>query len=418
MPSAAKENDPKEETHHSHVRPEQFSQAVEKEPQMRTKTDIDDKENLVKDSGVRTAGLGNSLVRVLPSGRYGSGPSETSDSTDSEDQGTKIRAKKRLDSYKSNSLHNLQGSTTPNNPTTLGSFKNILGTSVNKSVDSSNMAQSKERNCQERPSQGQYKEKQETGNSSHDVDGYSSGSQSPSSYIPSSYHSLPRPQHSSHAKAMHFYSTDDWKGSKNLQLSDRPSQSASKVSMPRHYHHPDSNPNSVSIDSKKLYKHERGVFSQQSVEEQKVLYSSRTNSSLYCSSPSSFTCHIAKAGTGLTGSNKVFTQASKQMLNQHEVNNNSCYRIKPGVPDLVRPSGNHSSSSSSCKLPQTQHAPKLAWGHELGEYYKKGQVVYHCAMLHFNMTEEMDRFIHGIVSMDLQNRIYVCDHSGFQGIGN
>ena len=49
---------------------------------------------------------------------------------------------------------------------------------------------------------------------------------------------------------------------------------------------------------------------------------------------------------------------------------------------------------------KTQHKmkPQLSWDKDIAEYRKKGQVVYHSAMIQLSMTPEVDRFIHDIVS--------------------
>ena len=76
------------------------------------------------------AGGSQSMVRVLANGRYVSGPSETSDSTDNEQQEKRRRFKKRyeLDRNKSTSAHSIPGTAKFSQPPEQG----VCGSELNE----------------------------------------------------------------------------------------------------------------------------------------------------------------------------------------------------------------------------------------------------------------------------------------------
>ncbi|XP_076460857.1 uncharacterized protein LOC143293637 isoform X2 [Babylonia areolata] len=89
-----------------------------------------------------------------------------------------------------------------------------------------------------------------------------------------------------------------------------------------------------------------------------------------------------------------------------EVNNNNA--PKQDVGDRRSRSSQPSSPRNRDRSPvrKTQHKvkPRLAWDQEIAEYRKKGQVVYHSAMIQLSMTPEVDHFIHGV---DEKNKPFI-----------
>ena len=82
-----------------------------------------------------------SVVRVLSNGRYASGPSETSDSTDNEEQDKRRRFKKRyeLDRNKSSSMHNLPSTAKFSLPPESGPYDSLEGHRIDSRLHSSNI---------------------------------------------------------------------------------------------------------------------------------------------------------------------------------------------------------------------------------------------------------------------------------------
>ena len=135
------------------------------------------------------------MVRVLANGRYVSGPSETSDSTDNEQQEKRRRFKKRyeLDRNKSSSVHSIPGTAKFSQPSEQGVYgPEVEEPQVSRLKGHSEVPQS-DSVCDGRTAKPSA-DRRDVDSSSVGRSLHSDARSSASlGHAPSSYHSLPRP---------------------------------------------------------------------------------------------------------------------------------------------------------------------------------------------------------------------------------
>ncbi|KAK7109186.1 uncharacterized protein [Littorina saxatilis] len=440
------------------------------------------------------SGNAPSLVRVMTNGRYISGRSETSDSTDNEQEEKRRRFKKRyeLDRAKSTSLHSIPGTakfSLPPEQREYGSEQRdssgsrpVLYNQMSQPEASYDVKMLDNRNRREvglSDSSGRY------------VQSEMNASPLPRGYSPSSFNSLPRapkpsqplPPPYSRADARDAVSPS-WSGAARLNSSypgvdgrgphsdasgartavspgvTRPYPGAVSHSQSSHQHVQGSGvgrdsrqqrPDSQDYRDSPSQQHQadsRGPHRQLSPSQSHppnlntsggsyspaFSQSSKDNSSGYLhpdqarasrsssilesqgfvygqhrepmgKPPSSASPKILK---NLTNTHSHLDNTKGEPVNKRaslplrtspgraEINNNARKLANGGrdVKSMVGLPKNHERSP----VRRTQHKakPQLAWDQEIAEYRKKGQVVYHSAMIQLSMTAEVDRFIHDV----------------------
>ncbi|KAK7479244.1 hypothetical protein BaRGS_00029492, partial [Batillaria attramentaria] len=413
-----------------------------------------------------SAGGGHSAVRVLANGRYASGPSETSDSTDNESQEKRRRFKKRyeLDRNKSTSLHALTGG----GNMTLSPESVMHADEVSDTADSRlqealrNYDPAKNIYQDKMPFSGQAKDRREQDLCTDRNSLYNTNSPTASSYIPSSYHSLPRqsrPQHT-HDSQQQQKPRDYWPGGSSPSHSSSATTSqpsslpgSTNNSTPTNslgplrqdvYQRPPRGPSGLppqgnsrspnlnnsgagsnhsyspalgrkgETDSPVHMRHHNqqlhSKLSSPASREPRELYygyhrdaETRSPNSAYNpnlsrhSDATSYSPSFGRDGGDTnTRHGKQFTQMNRQLSPSLSEVNNNAHKMTPGRESLHNAVSSPKSSEVSASPSRRSAKPRLAWGQELGEYRKKGQVVYHSAMIQLNMTPEVDRFIHEI----------------------